>query len=104
MQTISSLLGKSKKHAVFQQAYLVSNFKEGFVDLQQIYYTNLKKEFEDLKIFICEKNKSFVIKLKTDCNSFRTFLRTELEQITLKIHNFFDQKGLGQIQFEVQVI
>jgi predicted ATP-grasp superfamily ATP-dependent carboligase len=104
MQTISSLLSKSKKHTVFQQAYVVSKFKEAIVDLQKTNYTNLKGDFESLQIFICEKNKSFVIKLKTDCNSFKTFLKTELEQINFKIHNFFDQKGLGQIQFEVLII
>lgn len=104
MQSISILLGKSKKQAVFQQAYIISKFKEAIVDLQQTGYANLKQDFESLQIFICEKNNNFVIKIKTNCTGFKTFLKTELENIQFQIHSFFAQKGLAQIQFVVLIV
>jgi hypothetical protein len=104
MQSLSSLLGKSKKNAVFHQAYILSNFKQALTGLQDTNYGNLKQDFEDLQIFIIEKNKEFIIKIKSSCSSFKTFLKTELEIINTEIHNFFAQKGLGQIQFEVLII
>jgi predicted ATP-grasp superfamily ATP-dependent carboligase len=104
MQSLSSVLTKSKKNAVFHQAYTLTKFKEALEALKQKNYLDLKVEFDGLQIFIIETNKKFIIKLKTNCNSFKTFLKTELENINLEIHSFFVQKGLSQIEFEVLIV
>jgi hypothetical protein len=102
MQNLSSLLGKSLKQSVFQQAYVFSKIKTGLAIIQTEQYSPLSKEFESLDVFITG-TKEFVVTLKTNNISFKTFLKTEIINIESSLIQYFIDSGIENIKLELKL-
>jgi hypothetical protein len=104
MQSLSSLLGKSKKQNMFQQAYVISSINKGLEEIQLTLYPNLNLEFEMMERFIIAKaNNVYQIKFRIHDNSFKTFVKTEITNIDLMLREYLNAKGLDKLQFEIAV-
>ncbi len=104
MQSISNLLGKSKKQDLFQQAYIMTTIKKGLEKIQIENYPNLKTEFGNIQVFITPKAKnSFTIKLKVIDNSFKTFIKTEINNVDFLLLEILQSKGVTTPKFEIEL-
>jgi hypothetical protein len=104
MQSLSALLGKSKKQGMFQQAYVISIINKGLTEIQMTLYPKLNSEFEAMDRFIIPVNQgNYNIKLRIYDNSFKTFVKTEISTIDLLLREFLSAKGLDKLQFEIIV-
>jgi hypothetical protein len=102
MQAISNLLNKSKKQSVFQQAYIYSKIKTELIKIQSECYPTLVEEFVSLDVFITG-SKDFVIKLKTDNLSFKSFLKTEIGNIEMLIQESIVEGGIQNITIKIKL-
>lgn len=104
MQSLSSLLNKSKKQSIFQQAYIISMINKGLEQIQLNNYTGLKSEFESIQKFIIpEFQNSFKIKFKIIDNSFKTYIKTEINNIDFLLREYLESKGLDKLKFEIVI-
>jgi hypothetical protein len=102
MQALSSLLNKSKKQSMFQQAYIFSKIKTELVKIQNQYYPTLVEEFQNLDVFIAG-TKDFVIRLKTDNISFKSFLKTEIGNIETLLQESTVENGIQNITITIKL-
>jgi hypothetical protein len=102
MQALSNLLNKSKKQSVFQQAYIYSKIKNELARIQVEYYPNLADEFQSLDVFIAGV-KDFVIKIKTDNISFKSFLKTEIGNIETLLQESIVESGIQNITVTIKL-
>jgi hypothetical protein len=102
MLALSSLLNKSKKQSMFQQAYIFSKIKTELVKIQNQYYPTLVEEFQTLDVFI-SGTKDFVIKLKTDNISFKSFLKTEIGNIETLLQESTVESGIQNITIIIKL-
>jgi hypothetical protein len=102
MQALSSLLNKSKKQSMFQQAYIFSKIKTELVKIQNQYYPTLVEEFQNLDVFIAG-TKDFVIRLKTDNISFKSFLKTEIGNIETLLQESTVESGIQNITIIIKL-
>jgi hypothetical protein len=100
MQALSNLLNKSKKQSVFQQAYVYSKIKTELIKIQSECYPTLVEEFASLDVFITG-SKDFVIKLKTDNLSFKSFLKTEIGNIESLLQDSMIKSGIQNITIKL---
>lgn len=104
MQSLSSLLSKSKKQSLFQQAYVISSINQGLKDIQKTSYSSLKDDFEKMQTFIIPgQHTSFMIKFRIQDNSFKTFVKTEINNIDFLLREYLCNKGLDKLKFEIVV-
>jgi hypothetical protein len=102
MQNLSSLLGKSLKQSVFQQAYIFSKIKTGLAIIQSKQYPTLSEEFETLDVFITGTIE-FTVTLKTHNLSFKTFLKTEIMNIKSGLIIYMVDSGIESIKLELKL-
>jgi hypothetical protein len=102
MQALSNLLNKSKKQSVFQQAYIYSKIKTELTKIQSECYPNLIEEFQTLDVYIVG-TKEFVIKLKTDNISFKSFLKTEIGNIEMLLQESIIESGIQNISVTLKL-
>lgn len=104
MQSLSSLLGKSKKQNMFQQAYVISIINKALEHIQVTSYSNLSIEFEKMEKFIVVQTPNiYKIKFRINDSSFKTFIKTEISNIDFMLHEYLNAKGLDKLLFEIVI-
>jgi hypothetical protein len=105
MESISNLLGKSKKQTLYHQAYIVALIKEGLKIVQAQNYLGLEVEFENIELFIANpKTNFFVIKFKISDKLFKVFAMTELNNIEFELNEFLVSKGLVDLKYAIKIV
>jgi hypothetical protein len=107
MQSISSLLTKFPKKSQLQQAYIFAITKEYIEAFQTEFYENLKEDFQNLVTSINLKQNSIKIGLKSSDNAFVTFLKTEIETLreylTTNLKKRLDLAEEFQVELEIKL-
>jgi hypothetical protein len=102
MNSLSSLLGNSKKQGMFRQAYVISVINNGLEQIQTDCYPDLNQEFKKMDRFIIPGSQNdYKIKFRIQDNGFKTFVKTEINSIYDMLHKFLDAKGLDKLLFEI---
>ena len=104
MQSLSSLLSKSKKQKLFQQAYVISVINKALEQIQSTSYPDLTVEFEMMEKFIVVQSSNvYKIKLRIYDNSFKTFVKTEINNLDFMLREYLNAKGLDKLIFEITI-